>query len=297
MLSLHLSKHLKLHAACCLAVGLAAGLAASHSTTAAAAAAAAGAAAGGLGGGWVELREVRRHLNDGVGSFESIPASMMFTETDEEEEDGNQEADSPEERDAAFFLMSAASSSTSEEPDAGAAAAATEEGETAASAGGEVSCEVFFEGGDYKQSPTVRVHASAHASGHALGLESGEGVRAVMLDESARCWLHGDRGDVTIPSTFVFGEKGREGDFAAIHPPKGTGKHKYTVILFKGAPQLGPLLSSLRGTPWNDRRRAVGSIEKVKKDFEKQNRTKPIELCRCSVYVSYENIHPATDTP
>ncbi|KAL8269927.1 hypothetical protein Esti_006157 [Eimeria stiedai] len=218
---------------------------------------------------------------------------------EEEKDEQGQETefgffDDDDQEGAAFMQMFPAPASTSEEPDAaaGAAAAASGEGEPGAPEGGPVSCEVSFEGGDYTRSPTVHVQAPAHAT----GLGAGEAAWAVMVDESARYWLHGDRGDVLIPGTFAFGEEGSEGHYAPVHPPKGTGKHRYTVILYKGAPQLGPLLSSLRGTPWNNRKRALGSIEAVEKDFEKQNARKPVELCRCSVYVAHEDLHPSSET-
>ncbi|KAL8436940.1 hypothetical protein ACSSS7_001304 [Eimeria intestinalis] len=288
-------------AACCLALALGFSLAASPSTAAATAAAAAGGGGGGgaVAGGWGELHEVRRHLNDGVGSSPSITASMSLKETDDfDDEDKDTDfAFLPENGEAAFLLMTPVNppSYTPEESDApaaGAPSAAEEVDGGVLPSGAQVICEASFEGGDYKRSPTVRVHASPNASMHAIGLEPGEALRALMLDESARYWVHGDRGGVSVPSTFVFGEEGIEGHFAAVHPPQGTGKHRYTIIVYRGGPQLGPLLSSLRNTPWYDRRRAVGSIQVVEEDFEKENGKKPIEVCRCSVYVAYEDLHP-----
>lgn len=143
------------------------------------------------------------------------------------------------------------------------------------------SCTVSFPGG-YAASPVVEV--------------LGEGAKqttatAIFVDEDARYWTHGFVNGVTIPSSFRFGPVGAGGDYADIHPPKGSGRHTYTVVVYEGSLDFGPLLSSLQGSPWSNRSRAVGSVEAIVDDFRRQNPGKPVEeLCRCSVRVSYEDI-------
>ncbi|CDJ37286.1 hypothetical protein, conserved [Eimeria tenella] len=145
---------------------------------------------------------------------------------------------------------------------------------------GSVSCSVSFSAG-YRTSPIVEVTGETSATDTAT---------AVFVDETARFWFHGLRTGVSIPSTFRFEPKGAGGDYADIHPPPGTGAHHYTVVLYKGQLEPGPLLSALFGTPWNNRRRAVGSLRAIEGDLRKQNAGKQVEeLCRCTVQVSYED--------
>ncbi|CDI75593.1 hypothetical protein, conserved [Eimeria praecox] len=144
-----------------------------------------------------------------------------------------------------------------------------------------ISCSVSFSDG-YGASPVVEVQGEGANQSTAT---------AVFIDESARAWLHGFKSKISIPSSFRFETDGTDGDYADIHPPPGSGSHKYTVVLFKGTLHPGPLLSSLRGTPWRNRRRAVGSLGAIVADLRQQNPGKPVEeLCRCSVHVSYEDI-------
>ncbi|CDJ48879.1 hypothetical protein, conserved [Eimeria brunetti] len=144
-----------------------------------------------------------------------------------------------------------------------------------------VSCSVSFPDG-YAASPVVEVRGEG--TGHAT-------ATAVFFDENARSWLHGVHKGIRIPSSFRFGTEGEDADYAGIHPPRGTGKHAYTVVIYKGSLDSGPLLQSLRGTPWNNSKRAVGSLGAIESDLRRQNAGKPVEeLCRCSVHVSYEDI-------
>lgn len=148
-----------------------------------------------------------------------------------------------------------------------------------------VSCEVSYPG-RYDESPLVTIASEEHLQ---------ESAVAIFIDERANWWVHGLQGGVSVPSTFLFGAEDTEGDYADIHPPPGTGKHKYTVIVYTGASQFGPMLSALVGTPWDNRDRAVGSLDAVEEDFRKANNRKPRELCRCSIEVSDEDIK-ATST-
>ncbi|CDJ32405.1 uncharacterized protein EMH_0044240 [Eimeria mitis] len=152
-------------------------------------------------------------------------------------------------------------------------------GNTAAK--GFTSCSVSFSDG-YATSPVVEV------KGEGAGQDT---ATAVFVDESARFWLHGVKSGVQIPSSFRFGTEEPNGDYADIHPPKGSGEHTYTVVLYGGTLDSGPLLSSLRKTPWHNRKRAVGSLEAIESDFVRRNAGKSVEeLCRCSVVVSHEDI-------
>ncbi|OEH80358.1 uncharacterized protein LOC34624159 [Cyclospora cayetanensis] len=146
-----------------------------------------------------------------------------------------------------------------------------------------VSCQISFHG-HYDEPPMVQVKAEAPLD---------DAVTAIFVDESSRFWVHGLQGNVKVPSNFTFGAEGTEGDYADIHPPAGTGKHRYTVILYSGVPHLGPRLSSLAGTPWNNRDRAVESLKVIEDDLKKENGQHPEELCRCSVEVSDEDIQNA----
>ncbi|KAL8435301.1 hypothetical protein Efla_002556 [Eimeria flavescens] len=226
---------------------------------AAAAAAAAEAAFAAAGGGRGELREVRRHSN-----LSAVPQA------------GSRAA-------ALSSLPAAAAAGAFLDAPSGPASVATEpqEEEETPRVEGTVICKVRFEHG-YNQAPTVRVRATHPAHGtHAA---------AVMVDEDAGFWLHGVSEKVKIPSVFSFGRGPEEGDYADIHPPRGTGRHKYTVLLFEGPLERGPLLTTLAGTPWHYHRRALGSLEALKADFQQQNEKEPTEIARCSVQVSYEDI-------
>ncbi|CDJ69504.1 hypothetical protein, conserved [Eimeria necatrix] len=146
---------------------------------------------------------------------------------------------------------------------------------------GSVSCSVSFSEG-YRTSPIVEVTGKTSATDTAT---------AVFVDETARFWVHGVKTNVSIPSTFRFEGNGAGGDYADIHPPPGTGAHHYTVVLYKGQLEQGPLLLSISGTPWSNRRRAVGSLRAIEGDLKKQNAGKQVEeLCRCTVQVSHEDL-------
>lgn len=149
------------------------------------------------------------------------------------------------------------------------------------SMGSSTSCSVSFSDG-YSVSPVVEVKGGG--TGHNT-------ATAVFVDESARYWLHGWQKGIRVPSSFRFGTEGTDGDYADIHPPVDTGRHTYTVVLYKGSLEPGPLLSSLQGTAWSHRKRAVGSLLAIVDDFRVRNEGMPVEeLCRCSVLVSHEDI-------
>lgn len=156
---------------------------------------------------------------------------------------------------------------------------AREAREKASSSAGRLSCRVRFADG-FRASPTVTLVSAAPPEGP---------LTAVFLDLSASCWLHGVQLQLQAPSSFSF-RAGAGGDFAAINPPRGTGKHRYTVIILQGAPEVGPKLEALLGTPWDNPKRKLGSTRAVMRDLKKKNRQRPKELCRCSVNVSYEDV-------
>lgn len=241
------------------------------------------------GGAEAELMDVRNHLHDPM-SFYTPPIARLSLED-------------AADLDAAAFIASAEMEADKEPHDVGARItrrvalpkrgprfselslieAETEATDVESQAGGEagsMTCEISFLS-RYDESPTVKIESSKKVS---------EPATAILIDEDANYWVHGVQGNIQIPSTFVFGGAESDGEYVSIHPPVGTGKHRYTALIYADAPQLGSMLSSLYGTPWHNKERAVGSLDAVESDLEKQNGKKPRELCRCSVEVSYEDV-------
>lgn len=238
-----------------------------------------------------ELRDVRNHWHDPV-SFDAIPISSLSLEdasdpdsvafnsnAELEADKESQGVDTPVMRRMAMPQRGPRSPRISLIEEQAIDVQSSTRGGT-----GSVTCELSFSG-RYDEPPTVRIESPLQVSEPAI---------AILVDENASFWVHGFQGNVAIPSSFIFGSAGTDGEYVEIHPPTGTGKHRYTAIIFAEAPQLGPMLSALYGTPWNNKDRAVGSLDVIETDLERQNGKKPRELCRCSVEVAYEDVKSAS---
>lgn len=237
-----------------------------------------------------ELRDVRNHWHDPM-SFDAIPISSLSLEhasdpdslafisnAELEADKESQGVDTPVMRRMAMPERGPRSPRVSLIEEQAIDVESPTRGGT-----GSVTCELSFSG-RYDEPPTVKVESH----------QVSEPAIAILVDENASFWVHGFQGNVAIPSSFRFGSADTDGEYVEVHPPAGTGKHKYTAIIFADAPQLGPMLSALYGTPWNNKDRAVGSLDVIESDLEGQNRKKPRELCRCSVEVAYEDVKSAS---
>lgn len=144
-----------------------------------------------------------------------------------------------------------------------------------------VSCRVYFEG-PTSEPPTLSVESSSTVRGPFL---------VIFRDTfpAANGWIHGFERAVSPGHTGPFGAG--DGEYARVHPPSGV--HTYEMLIFDKNYELGPSLTALKGTPWNNPARALGPEEKIVDDLASAlapGSPRPDIIGRCSVSVSHAEL-------
>ncbi|PHJ25555.1 hypothetical protein CSUI_000584 [Cystoisospora suis] len=144
-----------------------------------------------------------------------------------------------------------------------------------------VTCRVYFEG-PTSRPPTLSVESSS----------TGRGPFLVVFRDThpaARGWIHGYERTVSPGHTGPFGAG--DGEYVRVHPPSGV--HVYEMLIFDGNYQLGPRLTAMKGTEWNNSERALGPEDNITDDVASALPTgspRPTIVGRCSVSVSHAEI-------